>query len=123
MSYHLSPITYHLATALLYVSDHGESLGENGIYLHGLPYALAPKEQTQVPMFFWASEEFYKMKHIDRNALENMRPNHLSHDNLFYSVLGLFDVKTKAYNPELDIFNKVRQQKKVELSINGSGKS
>jgi lipid A ethanolaminephosphotransferase len=63
------------------------------------------------------------MKHIDRNALENMRPNHLSHDNLFYSVLGLFDVKTKAYNPELDIFNKVRQQKKVELSINGSGKS
>lgn len=111
------------ATAILYVSDHGESLGENGIYLHGLPYALAPKEQTQVPMFFWASEKFYKMNHIDRDALESMSSSHLSHDNLFDSILGIFDVKTKAYNPELDIFKNARQQSMVELSGNIPGKS
>jgi lipid A ethanolaminephosphotransferase len=92
------------ATAMLYVSDHGESLGENGIFLHGLPYALAPKEQTQVPMLFWASDKFYGMKNITGDALANKSRNNFSHDNLFHSILGLFDVKTESYDQDLDIF-------------------
>lgn len=55
--------------AMFYVSDHGELLGENGIYLHGLPYALAPAEQTSVPMLFWASDSFLAQKEIDLTAL------------------------------------------------------
>lgn len=96
------------ATAMLYVSDHGESLGENGLYLHGLPYALAPTEQTHVPMIFWASDKFFVEKQIDRTALENGRQDHYSHDNLFHSLLGIFDVKTQTYNPALDIFAATR---------------
>ena len=33
-----------LSTSLIYVSDHGESLGEKGLYLHGAPYFMAPDE-------------------------------------------------------------------------------
>ncbi|EGD16581.1 putative membrane-associated, metal-dependent hydrolase, partial [Xanthomonas hortorum ATCC 19865] len=63
------------------VSDHGESLGEKGLYLHGVPYAIAPKEQTQVPM----------VKYTD-------------HDALFPSILGLMQVKTSVYSRERDLF-------------------
>ena len=90
--------------ALLYVSDHGESLGENGIYLHGLPYALAPAEQTSVPMLFWASEEFLTRKEIDLPTLQSNRQISYSHDNIFHSMLGLFGVNTGAYHPDLDLF-------------------
>lgn len=93
-----------ISTAMLYVSDHGESLGENGLYLHGLPYALAPKEQTNVPMIFWASEQFYAEEHIDRNELLNTSQGTYTHDNLFHSVLGLFNVNTKIYKRTKDIF-------------------
>lgn len=96
------------ATAMIYLSDHGESLGENGIYLHGLPYALAPAEQTHVPMVFWASDKFYQEKHIDHTALYNVRHDNFSHDNLFHSIIGLFDLKTKIYNPDLDLFARPR---------------
>jgi lipid A ethanolaminephosphotransferase len=92
------------ATAMLYVSDHGESLGENGIYLHGLPYAMAPLEQTRVPMIFWASDRFYAEKRISRTALVDEQNAGLSHDNLFHSLLGLFGVESGVYRPELDIF-------------------
>ena len=51
-----------LDTALLYVSDHGESLGENGLYLHGFPYSMAPHEQIAVPMLLWASPSFYAQR-------------------------------------------------------------
>lgn len=92
------------ATAMLYVSDHGESLGENGLYLHGLPYALAPGEQTQVPMIFWASDAFIKQKSLDVASLEARRQTPYSHDFIFHSVLGLFGVGSEVYRPELDIF-------------------
>jgi lipid A ethanolaminephosphotransferase len=98
------------ATAMLYVSDHGESLGENGLYLHGLPYALAPDEQKQVPMIFWASDNFIKQKNLVVDALDARRKAPYSHDNIFHSVLGLFDVSSKVYRPELNIFAGYRSQ-------------
>jgi len=91
-------------TAMLYISDHGESLGENNMYLHGMPYSLAPKQQTQVPMIFWGSDSFLKEKSIDRAVLTKQQNNPYSHDYLFHSILGLFKVNTEAYKQQLDLF-------------------
>ena len=95
-------------TALIYASDHGESLGENGMYLHGAPYAVAPKEQTQVPMIFWASKGFYQTQKLNQDCLVNSAATEYSHDNLFHSILGLMDVQTKEYQRDLDIFSSCR---------------
>lgn len=97
------------ATAMLYVSDHGESLGENGLYLHGLPLAMAPEEQTRVPMIFWASDAFLQQKSLDLTALEARRQEPYTHDFIFHSMLGLFGIETQAYRPELDLFAASRQ--------------
>lgn len=94
--------------AMLYVSDHGESLGEGGLYLHGLPWMLAPREQTHVPMLVWLSDGFSTGRGIDRACLEQRRNESHSHDHLFHSVLGLFDVATRIYEPELDLFQPCR---------------
>jgi lipid A ethanolaminephosphotransferase len=99
------------ATAMLYVSDHGESLGEKGIYLHGLPRAIAPRQQTHVPMIFWASPEFYEAKAIDPVLLATSRSHPYSHECLFHSLLGLFDVRTAIYQTNLDLFFVARQQR------------
>jgi lipid A ethanolaminephosphotransferase len=90
--------------AMLYVSDHGESLGEKNIYLHGLPYRVAPPEQTTVPMITWLSPGFEKLSHVSTKCLQSHRDKALSHDNLFHSVLGLMAVKTSVYQRELDVF-------------------
>ncbi len=90
--------------AMLYVSDHGESLGEKNIYLHGLPYRVAPPEQTTVPMITWLSPGFEKLSRVSTKCLQNQRDKALSHDNLFHSVLGLMAVKTSVYQRELDVF-------------------
>ncbi len=90
--------------AMLYVSDHGESLGEKNIYLHGLPYRVAPPEQTIVPMITWLSPGFEKLSRVSTKCLQNQRDKALSHDNLFHSVLGLMAVKTSVYQRELDVF-------------------
>ncbi len=92
------------ATAMLYVSDHGESLGENGIYLHGLPYVIAPVEQTHVPLLFWASPSFLREQGIDAARLERQERAAYSQDNIFHSLLGLFHVRSAVYRPELDLF-------------------
>ncbi|MEJ2384412.1 MAG: sulfatase-like hydrolase/transferase, partial [Xanthomonadales bacterium] len=91
-------------TALLYVSDHGESLGEFGMYLHGAPYFLAPEEQTRVPMFLWLSSAYTSGFGIDRDCLRARQSQPLSHDNLFHSVLGMLDIATQAHQEELDLF-------------------
>ena len=88
--------------ALLYVSDHGESLGENGIYLHGLPYAIAPAEQTGIPMVAWLSSGFTASFRLDRECLRRRAGFPASHDYLFHSLLGLLQVQTRAYEPALD---------------------
>lgn len=91
-------------TAMLYVSDHGESLGEKGLYLHGMPYWIAPDEQTRVPWIVWTAEGFRARRGLDWHALASLRDRPWSHDNLFHSVLGLLGVETGVYRPELDLF-------------------
>jgi lipid A ethanolaminephosphotransferase len=90
--------------AMLYLSDYGESLGEKNIYLHGLPYVIAPDEQKHIPFILWFSDAFYAGSHIDKGCLQKKVTDQLSHDNLFHSVLGLMGIKTEMYNRELDIF-------------------
>ena len=91
-------------TALLYVSDHGESLGEKGLYLHGMPYTIAPDEQLQVPMVAWFSDDWRRSTGLDAACLRRQTAGEYSHDNLFHTVLGLTDVKTSLYRPEYDVF-------------------
>ena len=94
---------------LLYVSDHGESLGENGIYLHGMPYAIAPKAQTHVASLIWLDNG--QMSHeYDRSKIKQNKDKEYSHDNLFDTLLGLFEVKTEVYKKELDILNEARKE-------------
>ncbi|WP_346839325.1 phosphoethanolamine--lipid A transferase [Microbulbifer sp. SAOS-129_SWC] len=93
----------NFSPAMLYLSDHGESLGENGIYLHGFPYALAPDEQKHVPMVFWFGEGGYprvQQKLTDSDFVHRK----FSQDNLFHTLLGLMGVNTSVYQPELDMF-------------------
>ncbi len=101
-------------TAMWYMSDHGESLGENGIYLHGLPYSFAPEEQKHIPFILWLSDGFSKGFHVDRECLKRQSNAAYSHDNLFHSVLGMLAIKTTAYEADYDIFSNCRQ------SANGS---
>lgn len=90
--------------ALLYISDHGESLGENGLYLHGTPYAFAPKQQTTVPWFIWLPDAYAQTKGINKQCVINKAENGtFSHDNLFHTLLGLYGVKTTSKNDALDI--------------------
>lgn len=99
-------------TALIYVSDHGESLGENGIFLHGLPRAIAPREQTHVPMIMWFSDGFAGRSGLALECLKQKQAQAFSHDNLFHTVLGLMDVHTKVYERPLDISASCRAQSK-----------
>ena len=94
----------HATPALLYVSDHGESLGENNLYLHGLPYAVAPETQTRVPMVTWLSSGFEQWRGVRMACLQQSRSHALSHDHLFHSVLGLMGVATALYQPSLDLY-------------------
>ncbi|WP_258179602.1 phosphoethanolamine transferase [Photobacterium iliopiscarium] len=95
--------------AMLYMSDHGESLGENGFYLHGAPFPIAPKEQKHVPWLLWIPTQYAQQKGINLSCLRSKEDiDHLSHDNLFHSLLGLYGVKSKVINPALDISTSCR---------------
>jgi lipid A ethanolaminephosphotransferase len=92
-------------TAMIYMSDHGESLGKNGIYLHGLPYFMAPDAQTHVGSLIWLGNNM-KNK-IDFKKLNSKKDNKYTHDNLFHILLGIFDVKDDSYKQEMDfLYNK-----------------
>lgn len=97
------------ATAMIYVSDHGESLGEGGLYLHGLPYAIAPTEQKHVPLLIWLSKNFEDSSGTSHLCLQRGRDRSLSHDNIFHTVLGMSRVETRVYDPGLDILADCRQ--------------
>ncbi|WP_177168674.1 phosphoethanolamine transferase [Thorsellia anophelis] len=91
-------------TSMLYLSDHGESLGENGLYLHAAPYMIAPKEQTHIPFMFWFSDSWVEQEQLDLACWQQMAKNRtVSHDNLFHSLLGLFRVQTEVLNQALDL--------------------
>lgn len=83
---------------MLFISDHGESLGESGFYLHGTPKSIAPKYQSDIPFLVWMNERFKKDM-----ELKDMK-NSYSQDYIFHSILGAFNAKSKEYEPSLDIF-------------------
>ncbi len=89
----------HFETAMIYMSDHGESLGEYGIYLHALPYSMAPDQQKHIASVFWFGKGF----DVDRAALRAKAGKPYSHDNLFHTVLGMMGVQTSVYDKSLDI--------------------
>ena len=91
------------APAMLYVSDHGESLGENNLYLHGLPYRVAPDVQKRVPWITWWSPQFEMQMGLSRTCLQNKVQKPLTHDNYFHSVLGLVNVSSEVYQAKLDV--------------------
>ena len=105
-----------LATSLIYMSDHGESLGESGLYLHGSPYFMAPEQQTHVPMILWMSEAYKNRFGIDESCVADQKDKLLSHDNLFHSLLGMLDIQTAERDPELDIFAACKL--KTQVAVN-----
>jgi lipid A ethanolaminephosphotransferase len=104
-------------STVIYLSDHGESLGESGLYLHGMPYGLAPDTQTQVPMMVWFSRGALRSQGVAQDCVQRLGAHSLSHDNLYSSVLGLLDIQTSLYRPELDIFQACRA-----VSPSGAGR-
>jgi lipid A ethanolaminephosphotransferase len=91
-------------TAMLYVSDHGESLGENGLYLHGFPRSMAPREQIEVPMLFWASPGFYAERaKVDPKCLRSSAERDTSHDAIFHTLMPLFGLESPLYDERLDL--------------------
>jgi lipid A ethanolaminephosphotransferase len=93
-----------ISAGMLYVSDHGESLGEGNLYLHGMPYALAPAVQTHVPMIAWLSDSLITANALQGACLPTLVDGTYSHDNLFDTMLGLFDVQTSIYRRGRDVF-------------------
>ncbi len=101
----LDSISEHYDTILIYLSDHGESTGEKGIYLHGIPYIIAPDEQTHIPALVWMSDSYIENRGVDRNCLKNKTTDRFSHDNFSHTLLGILDIQTTVYDKELDLFD------------------
>ncbi len=96
-------------TAMIYLSDHGESLGERGLYLHAAPYLIAPDAQKHVPMLMWFSDGYRNSFGLDTACLAGNRAKPYSHDNLFHSLLGLLNVQTREYDKTQDLFGACRK--------------
>ena len=93
--------TAQFETAMVYFSDHGESMGEKGLYLHGLPYYMAPDTQKHIGAIMWFGDSF----EIDKNALKKKSANAFSQDNLFHTIIGLMEIETDVYDQSMDIVN------------------
>ncbi len=88
--------------AMIYVGDHGESLGENGLYLHGIPNFIAPLTQRKVPLIAWIGAENTHNKAI-MASLNRHKNKAITHDYMFHTILGMIAVETKLYNEKLDL--------------------
>lgn len=99
----LKPYSKDFDTAMFYISDHGESLGENGLYLHGLPYIMAPDDQKHVATVLWLGDGFG----VDVATLKGKQNQKLSHDYIFHTVLDLMKVKSRVYKQDKDILEGV----------------
>jgi lipid A ethanolaminephosphotransferase len=86
---------------MFYLSDHGESLGENNLYLHGLPYPLAPQVQKHIAALMWLGEGFK----VNRDKIKRNATRQYSQDHLFHTLLGLFEVNTSVYDRSMDIIH------------------
>lgn len=102
--------------ALLYLSDHGESLGEYGLFLHGVPYGFAPEVQKHVPMVTWFSEGMKARRQLSSACMASGLDTPLTHDNLYHTVLGVMDVATPTYQPALDALASCRGRDAVATS-------
>ncbi|WP_067703610.1 phosphoethanolamine transferase EptA [Erwinia sp. ErVv1] len=90
--------------ALVYLSDHGESLGEHGMYLHGTPYVFAPSQQTHIPFLLWMSDDYARTYDINQTCLrQKAKSDAVSQDNIFHTLLGMMNVQTREYQPALDM--------------------
>ena len=99
----------NFTTSMVYLSDHGESLGENGVYLHGLPYSIAPDTQKHVPMLLWLSEDYQQRYQVSQTCLQKRASSEdFSQDNLFSTLLGLTGVQTQKYQAADDILQPCR---------------
>lgn len=103
--------------ALFYVSDHGESLGESGLFLHGMPYAIAPDSQTHVPALLWLSEGYSKQATVDMSCMQRRRNEQYSHDNVFHLLLGFFDIQTTVRDENLDMLMACRGGKVAQVQL------
>jgi lipid A ethanolaminephosphotransferase len=99
----LRSVSTEVDAMLLCVSDHGESLGEQGVYLHGLPYPFAPDTQKHVPMLMWLSPEYAARRSIDMQCVRGRATDAFSHDNIYHTVLGASEVRNATYDAKLDI--------------------
>ena len=91
---------------MIFASDHGESLGENGVYLHSAVYKHAPDEQKHIPFLLWIPRSTQESLKIDMNCLKSQADEYVSHDNIFHTVLGFAGAKTELYVPEYDLLEK-----------------
>lgn len=98
-----------LDSLLIYVSDHGESLGEQGIYLHGMPYAIAPRAQKEVPLLIWTSAGYAQRTRLNLECLRNSAQQPRSHDNFYHTLLGAAGVRNSLYDEKLDILKECRR--------------
>lgn len=97
-------------TSLVYLSDHGESLGEDGVYLHGLPYSIAPDTQKHVPMLLWLSPDYQQRYGVSSQCLQQQaKTNDYSQDNLFSTLLGLLGVDSREYQAKDDLLTPCRE--------------
>ena len=86
--------------AMFYISDHGESLGEGGIYLHGMPYMIAPDEQKHVAAILWTGTYF----DVSADLLQSRKDTEFSHDNIYCTLMSMFEVETRDCKPEQSMF-------------------
>lgn len=105
----LQSASQRLDSLLIYVSDHGESLGENGIYLHGMPYAFAPAVQKEVPMLVWTSEGYARRTQLNPDCLHTEQALPVSHDFFYHTVLGAAEVRNQVYDRRLDLISGCRR--------------
>lgn len=90
-------------SAMMYLSDHGESLGENDIYLHGADWDKAPSQQKHIPMLLWLSPGWVRDAGVRLDCMAQRRTQPASQDNVFHTLLGFFDTRTTVYEPQLDL--------------------
>lgn len=90
-------------TSMLYVSDHGESLGEYGMYLHGMPYSMAPKGVTNIPIIMWFGKQMISSQKLNMSTFNKHRDKSISHDHISHTILGMFEIQTNVYKKELDL--------------------
>lgn len=109
------------ATMLMYISDHGESLGEYGLYLHGAPYSIAPDVQKDIPFLVWMSDAFRQKKQIPATQLAEQASH--SQANVFHSIMGAFDMRSDIYDGRFDIFENAALESACEdeMRVNPSG--